>query len=424
MASALVASAAGQTSLPPKSTDPSSAASLPASELTRVDVLGCWFGRERGRLLSDPKYVGAWIPVWFGGQRAAQQLEAFEPLILRAGEGSLAGAGWNTDEGLLAQIILLDQMPRELWRRTPDAFRFDARARRLAERLLVNGLGCWETAEAMFVVLPLTHSEAPADHDRLRAVLAADAAERRERGLPPHMEQDAAMAESHRVVVERFGRYPHRNALLGRVSTPEEERWLAEDTPGWATSQRPLGEGSEAAPPPLAGPADSRRAVRLIALDCTSALSERSAPTGDVLPFFQWALRLGYVVARVWSSAESRRDHGAPAAGLGPMVHFEVFGEAGAAGEPADPLDSLLARGRALLPDLEPRQILHVGGRRREAAEAAAAHGLRAASVERPRSAGRPRGGGEQAPRGVVVVASFEEVRLRLESAGGEWAEG
>jgi len=391
----------------------------PASEPTVTDVLDLWFGPERGPLLSDPQYVNAWSGIWFGGQRSVEQLKAFEPLILRANEGSLTGADWETDAGLLAQIILLDQFARELWRGSPSAFVFDARACELAERLLANGLGRWETGEAMFVVMPLMHSELLEDHDKLRAALAADTAERQGRGLPPRLEGTAAFAESHRTVVERFGRYPHRNVLRGRASTPEEQRWLEGEAPSWARSQQPAVEGPGPLPPPrLAQPADSRNAVRVISLDIHRALQMPGAhgALGDVQRFIRWAARRGYVLACASSAAEPRRADVLPAAGLGPMIHFGVCGEAA--------LDMLLERGRAVLPELEPWQVLHVGSAMREDAEVALAHGFRAVLLERSRSrAERCGDGGKQDPEGIAVVTSLDDVRLRLESTSGTWTE-
>eukprot|EP00408_Alexandrium_pacificum_P059185 CAMPEP_0171180080 /NCGR_PEP_ID=MMETSP0790-20130122/13577_1 /TAXON_ID=2925 /ORGANISM="Alexandrium catenella, Strain OF101" /LENGTH=398 /DNA_ID=CAMNT_0011645011 /DNA_START=58 /DNA_END=1254 /DNA_ORIENTATION=+ len=373
-------------------------------------VLDFWFGPERGSLLSDPQYVGAWSRVWFGGQRTTEQLRAFEPLICRAAEGSLSEACWETSAGLLARIILLDQLARELWRGTRRALLFDAPACRLAERLLADGLGCWETAEAMFVVMPLMHSEALADHGRLCAVLAEDNDDRRKRGLAPRLEATAAFAEGHRVVVERFGRYPHRNALLGRVGTPEEQRWLSEEAPGWARSQQPVGGRAEPSLPPLAGPADSDRAVRLIALDCTSALFERPDPGADVLPFFQWAARLGYVAACVLQASEVRRDHLSRTAVLSPMIHFWIVSQAEGGDEHGAALRSLLQQGRGLLPDLGPQQILHVKDRRPDGAEGASSKSFHAALVGNPLVAPAD-----------VAIASFDDVRLRLESRGGLW---
>ncbi len=122
--------------------------------------------------------------------------------------------GWaETADGALALLLLLDQFPRNLWRNSAHAFATDPLAKMFAERAVAAGFDR-QVAPALqnFFHLPFEHSEALADQDRAVA-LAVDA--------------DALKwAEIHRDIIVRFGRFPHRNAALGRVTTAEEQAFL------------------------------------------------------------------------------------------------------------------------------------------------------------------------------------------------------
>lgn len=120
--------------------------------------------------------------------------------------------------GALALIILLDQFPRNMFRGTPRAFATDPKARSIAEATVAQGFDQTLTGiERAFVYLPFEHSERLEDQDRSVALFEAlgDA-------------ESLDYAVQHRVIIERFGRFPHRNAILGRESTPEEEAFLKE----------------------------------------------------------------------------------------------------------------------------------------------------------------------------------------------------
>ncbi|HMG57591.1 MAG TPA: DUF924 family protein [Kofleriaceae bacterium] len=180
------------------------------------DVLAFWFS-DQAR------------PMWFS-VRAAFDDE------IRARFGALAAAaaageldGWAaTGDGALALVIALDQFPRNLHRGTPQAFACDARAREIASGAIDRGLDLRVALERRaFVYLPFEHSELLADQDRSVALFEAWAAE--------HPAEQRAAADDtmsyavrHREIIERFGRFPHRNAVLGRTSTPEEIAFLAE----------------------------------------------------------------------------------------------------------------------------------------------------------------------------------------------------
>jgi len=125
--------------------------------------------------------------------------------------------GWrNSARGRLAEIVVLDQFSRNIHRDTPGAFASDALALALAQEAIAAGAEAELNAEyRRFLYMPYMHSESLAIHD-IAVVLFGN------NGLPDNFDFEL----KHRQVIERFGRYPHRNAILGRESTPEEIEFL------------------------------------------------------------------------------------------------------------------------------------------------------------------------------------------------------
>ena len=120
-------------------------------------------------------------------------------------------------EGALALMILLDQYPRNSFRGTAHQFATDPLALMFARDAIARGyLGAFEPDLRQFLLLPLMHSEALADQDALLP-LCAD------------MPDTLRFAHVHRDIIVRFGRFPHRNAALGRETTPEEQAFLESD---------------------------------------------------------------------------------------------------------------------------------------------------------------------------------------------------
>jgi uncharacterized protein (DUF924 family) len=122
----------------------------------------------------------------------------------------------------LALVMLLDQVPRNIFRSTPRAFASDALALAAAKRALDRGFDqAVPAAWRLFFYLPFEHSEVLADQQRGLDLLLA---------LPPveGRKGDGKMTRLHLEIVERFGRFPHRNAILGRPSTDEELAFLVE----------------------------------------------------------------------------------------------------------------------------------------------------------------------------------------------------
>ncbi len=141
---------------------------------------------------------------------------SFLPTCEAAANGELAAWEENV-EGALALVLLFDQFPRNMFRGNGRAFATDALARAVADRALARGFDqATHPAMRPFFYLPFMHSEALIDQDRsVRLYEALGDAEQ------------LRYATAHRDVVQRFGRFPHRNRALGRDTTPAEQAFLA-----------------------------------------------------------------------------------------------------------------------------------------------------------------------------------------------------
>jgi uncharacterized protein (DUF924 family) len=121
-------------------------------------------------------------------------------------------------ESAIAAVIALDQFPRNMFRGTPRAFATDAKAFAIADRAIESGFDArLSKDQRTFLYLPFQHAEDPAVQARAVQLMA---------GL-----QDAELdnyAVAHKDIIDRFGRFPHRNAILGRISTPEEIAFLSQ----------------------------------------------------------------------------------------------------------------------------------------------------------------------------------------------------
>jgi uncharacterized protein (DUF924 family) len=187
------------------------------------DVLDFWFGDAR----TDPTRARERSATWFGSNPAFDEEIAtrFGPLYDAAAAGRLHD--WTHDgESIAALVLVLDQFPRNMFRGTAKAFATDERARAAAERAVDRG---WDRRLPLvvrsFLYLPFEHAEELAAQERsvaLGAQLVAEAPP----GWRELMEVHERYAVSHRAVIERFGRFPHRNAALGRTSTAEEAAYL------------------------------------------------------------------------------------------------------------------------------------------------------------------------------------------------------
>ena len=122
-------------------------------------------------------------------------------------------------------VVLLDQFPRNIFRDSGEAFAYDAKALGIAKKLIERGLDRFYLAEQTFVCLPLEHSEDVADQDRSVELFARMAVEAPD-GWKDGKRLALDYATKHRDLIRKFGRFPHRNAMLGRETTAEEADFL------------------------------------------------------------------------------------------------------------------------------------------------------------------------------------------------------
>ncbi|MGL6208797.1 MAG: DUF924 family protein [Paracoccaceae bacterium] len=186
---------------PPTSGVRSQSASLASAEAQRVVAF----------------WTAAGPAMWFAKDPAFDRAfrDAFLDLHIAAAGGKLTG--WlATAEGALALVILLDQFPRNAFRDTPRMYASDPLARAVADDAIASGHD--QRADPMlrlFFYLPFAHSEDM--HDQERSVALG-------RDMPPPVPDHS---RRHQDIVRRFGRFPHRNVVLGRQTTPEEAAYLA-----------------------------------------------------------------------------------------------------------------------------------------------------------------------------------------------------
>lgn len=168
------------------------------------ELLNFWFNEEA------EKY-------WFRSTAAfdAEIKERFESQWEVAAEAGLPG--WEASAGgALALVILLDQMPLNMYRDQPLGYSTEAMSREVAARAIEQGFDQQLPKDRLaFLYLPFMHSEQMIDQNR--SVELFEAA-----GLPDNLR----FAKHHREIVRRFGRFPHRNRILGRESTQDELSWL------------------------------------------------------------------------------------------------------------------------------------------------------------------------------------------------------
>ena len=173
------------------------------------DVIAFWRGAGPGKWFRKDAAFDADIRARF--------LDTYEA----AAAGALAD--WEaTADGALALVIVLDQFPRNMFRGSPRTFAADPLAREVADRAIARGFDrAVDHDMRSFLYLPFTHSEMLADQERCVEL-------HRALGDPEGLKY----AELHADIIRRFGRFPHRNAVLGRATTPDEQAFL--DAGGFA----------------------------------------------------------------------------------------------------------------------------------------------------------------------------------------------
>jgi uncharacterized protein (DUF924 family) len=177
------------------------------------EVLAFWFGGVAGDDFTSRN------DVWFRKDEAfdAAVRDRFAPVYTEAAAGHLST--WEDEpRSALALVIVLDQFPRNMFRGTPQAFATDPLALAVAKHAVSRGFDTrLQPVERLFLYLPFEHSELLADQERSVALLGS-------LGDPNSLDY----AERHRAIIARFGRFPHRNFILSRPSTPEEIAFLKE----------------------------------------------------------------------------------------------------------------------------------------------------------------------------------------------------
>jgi len=172
--------------------------------VTSQDILHFWFTD----LTPEQWFMG-------GDDLDADIRQRFASVHKQAAAGALSE--WRkTPEGRLAEVIVLDQFSRNMFRNTPEAFAYDALALTLAqEAVKVGDDQKLSLTQRSFLYMPYMHSESKDVHEVAVKLFNV-------KGL----EGNLAYEYKHKVIIDRFGRYPHRNRILGRVSTLEEIEFL------------------------------------------------------------------------------------------------------------------------------------------------------------------------------------------------------
>jgi uncharacterized protein (DUF924 family) len=187
------------------------------------DILQFWFGDAA----ESPAKAEARMPLWFtaSAETDAECRERFGPAVEAAGRGE-RDAWMQAPRSALALVLLHDQFPRNIWRGAVRAFAHDARALAVARHAVGAGLlHAVAPIEQQFFTFPYQHSESlDAQRESLRlcrGIVAAAPPEWR-----PCLETFVPYAQQHFEIIERFGRFPHRNAVLGRVPSAAEREYL------------------------------------------------------------------------------------------------------------------------------------------------------------------------------------------------------
>jgi uncharacterized protein (DUF924 family) len=196
-----------------------------------TEVLSWWFGDwdDARPMQDDDPNLRRW---WREDPSVdLQARERFSQLHAEVADGT--HDAWEEHaRGALAKVIVLDQLSRRLFRGSARAFRWDATARGVTQRALERALDRdLRPIERVFLYLPLMHAEDRATHRRALALYSDLAEETEEAGLlrADYYRQVVGLEIRHKAVIDRFGRYPHRNFALERTSTPEELAFLKDD---------------------------------------------------------------------------------------------------------------------------------------------------------------------------------------------------
>jgi uncharacterized protein (DUF924 family) len=180
-------------------------------------ILTFWFGEMAENALLKPRKV------WF--TKHAEFDDAVRSQFQMTHEQAAAGQfdGWQrSPQGCLALVLLLDQFPRNMFRGQPESFASDAKALSVAQFAIAQGFDCLlPPVQRQFLYFPLEHSE-DLEHQNQAVALFHQFVEN------PDLQETYDYAIRHREIIQRFGRFPHRNQILGRDHTPEEVEFLTQ----------------------------------------------------------------------------------------------------------------------------------------------------------------------------------------------------
>ncbi|MBM3486987.1 MAG: DUF924 domain-containing protein [Alphaproteobacteria bacterium] len=180
-------------------------------------ILDFWFGDRKNPSYGEPREAWFKKEPEFDATLRRDFLDDHERAAFGHCDGWMGGA-----RRCLALVIALDQFPRNIFRNTPRAFAADAKALATARYAIAAGYDRGLLpVERLFLYIPFEHAETLADQERSVALFGS---------IPDHPKRDSWLdyAVRHRDVVARFGRFPHRNAILGRASTAAELEFLTQ----------------------------------------------------------------------------------------------------------------------------------------------------------------------------------------------------
>ena len=206
------------------------------TDATQIEeILSFWFGP----LKSEKKWDKDKAKVWFSSTESHDQKigELFEELVDQASCSKLKS--WESEpRGRLALILLLDQFPRNIYRGTEGAYRFDP----LSLMLTVEGIARGDDRllfpiQRHFFYLPLMHAES-LEHQLLSLFLFDALAREVDEEIKGHFIEANNYAKEHFEVIKKFGRFPHRNAVLNRRSSEEEESYLSRSPATYGQSKK------------------------------------------------------------------------------------------------------------------------------------------------------------------------------------------
>ena len=195
------------------------------------DVLSYWFGELRDDRRAEQG--NRWFRRWYGKDKEVDSEIRSRFEVLHLETARLVRDGWRPPalRAHLAAVVILDQLPRNMYRETPAMYAADGLALTLTKEVATRReTRRLDLFELLFLNLPWMHSERMADQDRMLSTMKwiVETAAKQSSPNLDFFSMALRSARRHREIIKRFGRFPHRNAILGRVSTAQEIEFLTE----------------------------------------------------------------------------------------------------------------------------------------------------------------------------------------------------